>query len=93
MKLTATTLALLGFLSTYGTLAHAGTQNSDYTACVAQVKTTFPDHKAIKIKRMRSKNMDLWVNFPDAERLLVKCDRAKHTIALKDGTPLQVAEK
>ena len=92
MKLTATTLALLGFLSAYGTLAHADT-SEDYTACVAEVKATFPDHGAIKIKRMRSKNMDLWVNFPDAERLLVKCDRRDHTIALKDGTPLQVAKK
>lgn len=92
MKLTATTLALLGFLSAYGTLAHADT-NEDYTACVAEVKATFPDHGAIKIKRMRSKNMDLWVNFPGAERLLVKCDRRDHTIALKDGTPLQVAKK
>ncbi len=93
MKLTATTLALLGFLSAYGTLAHAGNQNEDYTACVAEVKATFPDHGAIKIKRMRSSSMDLWVNFPGAERLLVKCDRSEHTIALKDGTPLQVAEK
>jgi len=92
MKLTATTLALLGFLSAYGTLAHADT-NEDYTACVAEVKTTFPDHGAIKIKRMRSSSMDLWVNFPGAERLLVKCDRTEKTIALKDGTPLQVAKK
>ena len=93
MKLTATTLALLGFLSTYGTLAHADSQSADYTACVAEVKTTFPDHGAIKIKRMRSSSMDLWVNFPGAERLLVKCDRSEHNIYLKDGTPLQVAKK
>ena len=93
MKLTATTLALLGFLSTYGTLAHADSQSADYTACVAEVKSTFPDHGAIKIKRMRSSSMDLWVNFPGAERLLVKCNRSDKTIALKDGTPLQVAKK
>ena len=93
MKLTATTLALLGFLSTYGTLAHADSQSADYTACVAEVKTTFPDHGAIKIKRMRSSSMDLWVNFPSKDRLLVTCNRTEKTIALKDGTPLQVARK
>jgi hypothetical protein len=93
MKLTATTLALLGFLSTYGTLAHADSQSSDYTACVSEVKATFPDHGAIKIKRMRSSSMDLWVNFPGSERLLVRCDRTEKTIALKDGTPIKVAKK
>ena len=93
MKLTATTLALLGFLSTYGTLAHADSQSADYTACVAEVKTTFPDQGAIKIKRMRSSSMDLWVNFPSKDRLLVTCNRTEKTIALKDGTPLQVAKK
>lgn len=92
MKLTATTIALLGFLSAYGTLAHAD-QNEDYTACVAEVKATFPDHGAIKIKRMRSKNMDLWVNFPGAERIEVRCDRRDHTLALTDGTSLTVASK
>lgn len=93
MKLTATTLALLGFLSTYGTLAHADSQSADYTACVSEVKSTFPDHGAIKIKRMRSSSMDLWVNFPGSERLLVRCDRTEKTIALKDGTPIKVAKK
>ena len=93
MKLTATTLALLGFLSTYGTLAHAGNQNQDYNACKATVAETFPDYKKIKIKRMRSSSMNLFVNFEDAERIEVKCDRSEHTIALKDGTPLQVAKK
>lgn len=93
MKLTATTLALLGFLSTYGTLAHADSQSADYTACVAEVKSTFPDHGAIKIKRMRSSSMDLWVNFPGSERLIVRCDRTEKRIALKDGTPIKVAKK
>ena len=93
MKLTATTLALLGFLSTYGTLAHADSQSADYTACVAEVKSTFPDHGAIKIKRMRSSSMVLWVNFPGSERLLVRCYRTEKRIALKDGTPIKVAKK
>ncbi len=93
MKLTATTLALLGFLSTYGTLAHADSQNADYTVCVEQVKAAFPDHGAIKIKRMRSSSMDLWVNLPGSERLIVKCDRTEKTIALKDGTPVKLAGK
>ena len=93
MKLTATTLALLGFLSTYGTLAHAGDQNADYNACKATVAETFPDYKKIKIKRMRSSSMNLFVNFEDAERIEVRCDRKDHTLALTDGTSLTVASK
>lgn len=92
MKLTATTLALLGFLTMYGTTAHAD-QNSDYNACKATVAETFPDYKKIKIKRMRSSSMNLFVKFEDAERIEVKCDRSDHTLALADGTPIQVASK
>lgn len=93
MKLTATTLALLGFLSTYGSLAHAGNQNQDYNACKATVAETFPDYKKIRIKRMRSSSMNLWVKFEDAESIEVKCSRADHTLALTDGTSLTVASK
>lgn len=93
MKLTATTLALLGVLSTYGTLAQAGSENADYNACKATVAETFPDYKKIRIKRMRSSSMNLWVKFEDAESIEVRCSRADHTLALADGTSVTVASK
>jgi hypothetical protein len=80
-------------LALASTTAIAGNQNEDYSACKAAVATTFPDYKSIKIKRMRSSSMNLFVKFEDAERIEVRCDRGDHTIALKDGTPLVVAQK
>jgi hypothetical protein len=80
-------------LALASTTAIAGNQNEDYSACKATVATTFPDYKSIKIKRMRSSSMSLFVRFDDAERIEVRCDRGDHTIALKDGTPLVVAQK
>ena len=80
-------------LALASTTAIAGNQNEDYTACKATVANTFPDYKSIKIKRMRSSSMSLFVKFEDADRIEVRCDRGDHTIALTDGTPLAVAQK
>ena len=80
-------------LALASTTAIAGNQNEDYTACKATVAKTFPDYSKVKIKRFRSTDIRLFVNFEDAERIEVVCNRSDHTIALKDGTPLVVAQK
>ena len=92
MKLTATTLALLGFMTMYGTTAHADL-NEDYNECAKEIRATFPDHKKIKINKSRSRNFELKVQFKDAESIVVKCDRKDYELSLKDGTSLAVASK
>ena len=75
------------------TSAFAGTMNEDYNDCKVTVVKTFPDYSKVKINRVRSQSIDLLVKFDGAESIAVKCDRADFTIALKDGTPLVVAQK
>ena len=89
MKKVATAL----ILALASTTAIAGNQNEDYNACKASVAKSFPDYKKIKIKRMRSSSMSLFVRFEDGNRLEVRCDRGDHSIAMTDGTPLAVAQK
>jgi len=60
--------------------ALAGKLNQDYTACKALVKEQHPEYFKIKLKKVKSKTMELKVIVKGEPDKTVVCDRATLTL-------------